>query len=354
MDNIQTNNRKIYLDVLRILAIFLVLFTHTGTNGNKLYMVVSGEIQQKVYIMLDCLRTINNPLLFMISGALLLGKDENIDIIWKKRIMRFFICLLLFSYIQVIWNLYFSENQIRFNAWETFKSLLSNPLRPQYWFLYSYICFLAMLPFQRSIAQQLNDTQFKYLLILSIVTMDLFPLIALKLGIQRINFSIFLNSFTTLYPLLGYYLDKNGDRLMKKWMYPIMMIVGILGVLFATHMTVWNYIEVGEWEERFITLFYTFTAVIVFLLIKKLMSWLERNNLIKSKVAGFIQFISSTTFGIYLLENILEKFTWPLFNTLRRFIPCIFACWIWIIVTMIFGAIVVKCMRKVPGLKKLL
>lgn len=38
----QSNNRKIYLDGLRILAIFLVLFTHTGTNGNKLYMVVSG------------------------------------------------------------------------------------------------------------------------------------------------------------------------------------------------------------------------------------------------------------------------------------------------------------------------
>lgn len=48
MENITNNHyRKIYLDILRVLAIFLVLFTHTGLNGNKLYII------------LDCFRTIN-------------------------------------------------------------------------------------------------------------------------------------------------------------------------------------------------------------------------------------------------------------------------------------------------------
>lgn len=81
---------------------------------------------------------------------------------------------------------------------------LEQLIRLQYWYLYSYLSFLVVLPFLRSIAQHMDDTQFQYLLILSIVTMDFFPIISIKLGIFGINFNIFLNSVTTLYPLLGY------------------------------------------------------------------------------------------------------------------------------------------------------
>lgn len=59
-------------------------------------------------------------------------------------------------------------------------------------------------------------------------------------------------------------------------------------------------------------------------------------------------------FGIYLFENILEALTNPLFNLLDRFIPRIFTCNIWIIVTMLMGSIIVGLLKKIPGLKKLL
>lgn len=238
--------RKIYLDVLRILAIFLVLFTHTGLNGNKLYTITPKGILQILYTMFDCFRTINNPLLFMISGALLLGKEEDVITLWKKRVLRFLICLLVFSYIQAIWNHYQSSAIYEFNAWETFKTLLNSPIRLQYWYLYSYISFLVMLPFLRNIARQMDDRQFYYLLILSIVTLDFFPIISLKIGITRINFTIFLNSFTTLYPLLGYYLDSHGDQLIKTYMYPVMAILTGAGLTVAVQMTIWNYEKFGN------------------------------------------------------------------------------------------------------------
>lgn len=81
---------------------------------------------------------------------------------------------------------------------------------------------------------------------------------------------------------------------------------------------------------------------------------MEKNKLLPEKVTKIIQYASSTMFGIYLLENILETFTNPLFNLLDRFIPRIFACNIWIIVTMLMGSIIVGLLKKIPGLKKLL
>lgn len=146
MENTVKTSRKFYLDILRVMAIFLVLFTHTGLNGNKLYTVTTKGMLQTVYTMLDCFRTINNPLLFMISGALLLGKNEDIATIWKKRVLRFLVCLLLFSYLQSVWNYYYSDMDV-FDIWEFLKGLLSAPVRIQYWYLYSYIFFLIMLSF---------------------------------------------------------------------------------------------------------------------------------------------------------------------------------------------------------------
>lgn len=224
----------------------------------------------------------------MISGALLLGKEEDIATIWRKRVVRFLICLLLFSYIQAIWNYFSSLDEAVFNIWEIFKNLLTRPIRTPYWYLYSYISFLVMLPFQRSIAKQMDDKQFMYLLILSIVTMDLFPLISLKLGISGINFSIFLNSHPTLYPLLGYYLDNHSDKVTKKWLYFMMIFLIIWNIWFSAYMTIWNYTKSGNWEERYIGLFYTFTAVAVFFLVKKLISYLEQNKQLNYRIARLI------------------------------------------------------------------
>lgn len=353
----QNQGRKIYLDILRIIAIFLVLFTHSGEDGNKLYRIVSERRLQIAYIMLDCFRTINNLILFMISGALLLGKNEGIVTIWRKRILRFLICLLFFSYVQVIWEYYSSSDIIGINIWETFKALINKPVWFSYWYLYRYICFLVMLPFLRNIAQKMNDSQFWYLLAVSIITLDLFPLMALSLGISKINFNIFgtfLDPLIVLYPLLGYYLEHYSEKLIKKWMYPVMGILSIGGVCIAVYMTIWNYEKNGKWEENYISLFNTITAVAVFFSVKKIVVWLEGRNLMKLKIVEIIQFASSTMFGIFLLENILKTFTKPVFNILSQYIPRIFACGIWLIVTMLFGNIIVGLLKRIPGVKRIL
>lgn len=102
--------RRVYLDIVRIVAIFLVLYTHISADGLRLYKVSENLSIQIPYLFIDCFRTINNPLLFMVSGVLLLGKEESIRVVWKRRVLRFAIVLVTFSYIHVLDNCIQSSN----------------------------------------------------------------------------------------------------------------------------------------------------------------------------------------------------------------------------------------------------
>lgn len=355
-------NRKIYLDILRIMAIYLVLFTHTGIRGPKLYTITNNNFLRYIYLIFECFRTINNPLLFMISGALLLGKKETLKEICKKRIFRFLVVLVIFTYIQAIYNCIISGTLDGFNIKNIFVNMLSTPITTSYWYLYSYISFLVMLPFLRKIAANINEKEFIYLFLIIIIIMDLFPLICIVLNIERINFNIFLNSINTIFPLFGFYIDKNwhggGQNCtkIKNAFIPLLSVTTIIGIGIASWLTIWNFNQTGNWEEKYISMFNNIVAVFIFIIIKqfseKFFSIIKPKN--KEIIFTIIKFISGTMFGIYLLENMLKSVTNFVYIWLSDFMPSIIACLIWILVVMFLGIIIIGIIKKIPGFNKIL
>ena len=83
----QTTSKKVYFELIRIIAIGLVLFNHL--SGYTLYQISSGP-KQWVYMFFTMVTRINVPLFLMISGALLLRKDEEYPIVIKKGCLVFF------------------------------------------------------------------------------------------------------------------------------------------------------------------------------------------------------------------------------------------------------------------------
>ena len=63
--------RKTYLDVLRILACFLVIFNHR--RGYTAYQNTTDMLSAFYYMFYTMVTRINVPLFFMISGSLLLS-----------------------------------------------------------------------------------------------------------------------------------------------------------------------------------------------------------------------------------------------------------------------------------------
>lgn len=351
----KNTNRKIYLDVLRILAIFLVLFAHTGKMGTKLYMTTNNRMLKTIYLYLECFRTINNSLLFMISGALLLQKDEPLKVVWKKRVLRFVAVLVIFTYLQAILQCLETQTLSNFSISSVFIQMLTKPITVSYWYLYTYLSFLIVLPFIRSIARKMDCKTAIYLFVVSIVTQDIFTILRDCLGIGTINISLFTNLLYVSYPLLGYYIDTHYEEFRKcKYFNPALMAIAFLGLSAAVYFTVHDYRENGNWSEKYIVLFCTITTVGAFCAVKELTHFLSYKNFLSNKAMYLLEVVSSATFGIYLTENILERITIYVYRFLSNFMPSIIACGIYLMATMTFGTIVISMLKRIPVLKRLL
>lgn len=77
-------HKLIHIEILRILAIFFVLFIHTGNSGFTLYAVQESTVSTALCLSMAMIAKTAVPLFFMISGALLLGKDETVAQLYKK------------------------------------------------------------------------------------------------------------------------------------------------------------------------------------------------------------------------------------------------------------------------------
>ena len=89
--------RKIHIDFIKILAILLVIFIHTGNEGFLAYQKQSNLFIQIFQLFLTSFCKIAVPLYFMCSGALLLGKEESIQKLWKKRVLKYIIITIVFT-----------------------------------------------------------------------------------------------------------------------------------------------------------------------------------------------------------------------------------------------------------------
>ncbi len=346
-------NRKSSFDLIRVFAIFLVLFTHTGTEGSKLYTIGTSTLNIKtfLYIFLDCFRTINNPLLFMISGALLLGKEEPFKTVVTKRIVRFTIVLLVFSYIKVLSSCYLSGTLHSFNALSTLKDIISSPVQTSYWYLYSYISFLIMLPLLRLMVRNMQVKDGLYLFFIGVLVLDGFRIIRTAFNISHINLTIYFSEMILFYPLIGFLLEnKCTEKInsLSKRSFVILGSLALLGVCISALATYHEFLRTQSWSETWIVLFDPFLAAFFFIFFRFVGETISGN----SRLSSLIYIASDSMFGIYLCENYFKKITKPVFYLMKSYIPTLFACIIWLICTMILGIIVISVIKKIPGVRK--
>lgn len=76
--------KKLHLEFLRIIAIMLVIFNHTGEKGFLLYTIARDSVLYEFYLFSSIACKVAVPLFWMISGALLINKEESISVIYKK------------------------------------------------------------------------------------------------------------------------------------------------------------------------------------------------------------------------------------------------------------------------------
>ena len=210
-----------HIDFLRIFAIFLVILNHGAflmpTAGH-------GILGSLVIFSFDQLIKTAVPIFFMISGALLLPREESYSQLFRKRIPRFLGVIIYF------WTLQWSADIISGGSFPSpdqfLQSLYSlTPLSVRAgahvsWFLYAYLAMLLLLPLLRRLAHSMRDRDYLYLFGLQLVIAALLPtFVCLLVGSEmssrlceylpftRPDYVPFGAGFCAVFMLLGYFLE---------------------------------------------------------------------------------------------------------------------------------------------------
>lgn len=346
--------RKTYIDAVKIIAIILVLFNHTAEKGFALFTIRLGSPFYLVYLLSSIICKVAVPLFFMASGALLLGKEETVSEIIRKRFIRFLLCLILFSGVVYIFKV--SRGEITDYALKNFiKQLYAGTISVHFWYLYAYLAYMLMLPLMRKFAKSMTMNDFKWMLLMCafIQLIPMFEFVIFNGEVKlKSDFRFFITASNFLYPIMGYFIETHKEDIKVK---TITLICGSFFTLVITCiLTHYKCVVTGQWDEGSAQTFFNnlrfIPAGTIFLLSKRYFDKHKCSN----RLAHWLSMISGLTFGIYVLEYVYRKVTEPVFYHLEPYLCSFLASIAWVFVAFVFGGIVTYILKHIPGIKKII
>lgn len=344
---------KYYFDVIRIFAILCVIYNHTNERGYYRYALTDTPPLKCFYYGLSAYIAVGVPLFFMISGALLLKKEESLKDLFSRRVLRMVLVLMVFSAIQYAYKLLTTD--ITFDPTHFIKVLLSDQIITPYWFLYSYLGFLLILPFLQKLASAMTDRMFVYLLMLQILMGGILPVIYSLLGMGTGHLKLPMLEHIIFYPLMGYYME---NCLPKEQYHKKGVLIGLGGSLLSLAVIIAMSLQRNLPYEQFtpfdkglytceLTCVYTLTTFYCLRMLLEHCPPADGLKIILATVGGCI-------FGVYLTEEILRELTAPLYDILATVIGGFPACIVWVLLVFALGSCLTFLLKKVPGVRKLL
>lgn len=346
--------RLLYIDFLRILSIILVLFLHTYTNGFSLFTVRRDSAFFLVYLLCSVFAKIAVPIYFMISGALLLHKEERLSDVLTKRFCKYVVVLFFASLANYL--LFPQNNGV--SVGDFLEKVYSSNITTSLWFLYAYLGFILMLPLLRKMAKLLEKKDYIWLtgivLLFSVLRITQFLLFKDSVRFNS-SFAVAFTGTAIYYPLMGDFLANKVQ--VKNVSGKIIMLfcgLAIMSICIAGWLTCEWCNHLGEWKEstcqKFINELIYIPACTVFFVTRYLFTkktvakWLEKTIII----------LGSATFGVYLFEKFYRSITKVVFTILDCYLPTLLACFIWVICAFLVGSFVTLILKKIPLIKNYL
>lgn len=347
-------NRKVYLDILKIISVLFVIYHHTGDNGYLLFTLDCPAILRAIYIATAGMVEVAVPIFFMVSGALLINKEESLRDLYVKRVLRIIIVLVLFSILQYVYQV-FTNNEV-FSIKYFIKTIVTDNIIVSYWYLYAYLIYLVCLPIIRKLARAMSNSDFKYLFVVFLAIEGVLKGITFMLGWEmNMLLAVPFCNRIIIYPLLGYYMEERMERKdfnvsgIIKWL--ICMIITLIYIVTMTMVHKASEEELNSLSHGMIDTGFTILLVIGFYYIIKAL--VVRRN-ISDRATKVYGAISGTVFGVYLIERIIRELTMPLYDAIAGAIGHYLSAWIWVLCTFIIGAVIIYILKLIPLVKRIL
>lgn len=305
------SKRLFWADVIRVLAIFLVIQIHTSSflAGYDAYNSLLKNVL-----------SISVPLFVMLSGSLLLGKAESYDSFFHKRIFKLLFIWLIWTLIYMIYNFYFHNDMISKEFFQNGYADISHWVKFYLQYFLSVLWFIPMIfgiylltPFIRKLVTNFSKSDMQYFLVLWFTGFSVLPYV-----FNNPVFPIWNPSFVMApiqfsgYFVLGYLIYKKN--LFASW--PLRLVVlGIFLPILISMIPVGNY-YISNLTTGFLSPGTVISALMLFTLIYRLLE--AKEKYISSKHRKVMEISAQSVFGVYLIHGILLDLSYGLLNTVFR------------------------------------
>ena len=301
------SGRTPYLEALRIIAVLYVIFIHTGRRGNFLYLErpVGGPAFW-IYMFISIYGQFCVPVFLAVSGAVLLGRDDEPVGSWLKRVFRALIILVVYSFAYYVRDVRKFE-ELAFSWSYFFTRLYSQVIKYHLWYLYVYIVYLLTLPLLRAMVRGLKDRYFYYVFGAAVVMNGIIPCAEYCLFKGEVTLSSYKSSLwfvinIVLYPCMGYFIHNRMKILPRKRTIAILWIANLAGVIVSCLMTNYYAVVSGTYDESIQAPFYAsfvmLNSVAMFITVKAVFESVKLSRLTNTAIIS----LGKCTFGIYLLH----------------------------------------------------
>ena len=328
----------LYIDVIKIIACFLVIINHTSS----IMFNHQASNVDFVYTLYFSICKMAVPLFIMCTGALILDKSYNYKKVFKS-IFRVFVPLLILSFIIYIKNVGFSNINIIYFIGE----FIYGPSITALWYLYMLIGLYLVTPFIQKMIKDFKDKDY-------IIFASIFLLIPSLINLVRVYLPFTPSPYFTyaFFPnLLGYYILGSYFSKLKRnkkclLISIIVFIISYIGMILSMYIP---YLKDGVLSyalDNYVALPVALMAISFFYIIKYIFG--------KSSSPRFISEVAKTTFGIYLIHFILN---YKIYNMV--FIPILesnvyVGILLLYIVTFVVCSIIIWILRRIPIIKDFL
>lgn len=339
-------NKYVFMDVLRCFALIEIIYAHSW----GLYADVSGGERVLAWI-IKCAVYTAVPIFFMISGALLLKKEDDLKTLLLHRFLRFAVVLVFCQAFQYLYSIKFEL--AAFSLQHFVQVLYSDLFASHYWYLYSYLAYILMLPLLRKMVKGMANKDYIYIFAIYFAVRCVYPVQYLLWGnsvemIPNFRISLFLMQDAVFYPVLGHYLQNVLDinKVTKKaaWLLSgaaaVLLLVSIALDVFARNL--------GDGTDFDMYTFACVPSAALFILSKRRY---ERKTP-KEGFAAVAGFFSGVNFATYLFHNVYMAWLAPVRDAMAPHIGIIPADVVYALMTFLVGSAISFVIRLIPGVKK--
>lgn len=346
--------REVWLDVLRILAAFLVIVNHT--NSDVFQSITPANGTWWLSIVWYALCKVAVPLFVMVSGAVLLGREDS----YGKCLARFgriAAALLVFSYA------YFAHDAwVNYGLWPRIIQLdvflhkvWTLEIADSFWYLYFYAGLMLALPLLQRLSCAMKSRDAWYLIGLSLGLGAGWPLIAHFVPALAMPKYFDVPLFTTM---IGLFFAGWQLRRLEKPLHAMPWLMGLIAsVLLSVVLVHAEYMRMegaGKYwafmDDRMQSSLLVVTgAISLFLLVRCLF-----DRPMSERAQRVWMELGSCAFGIYLMQQwVIEQLEFRLFMPLCHVITAFPAVLVWEIAAFAISLMTAMVLRRIPGIKKI-